>query len=1262
MFNIQRLLKRKYFFLGGIFVLAIILLGIIEPVLLKRNEAEWGTTLESRVKELKWEITSFYAGNEKDLNTKLSSLISGIEAKKESEGFSSILNSDEWKGYSILLLDSYGWTVAFSNFNENIFPLNIYNSKPGAMFYVQTALIDYLAVTGKLNYGGNGYTIVLGLPVEKKYSLNTSYFEPVSLTDDFTRKYQTKFEIHPGTEEVKIVDGREQSVAVYNSANEKIATVVFETPTLSVDQEKIREVISLLQLIFLLALIIVLLIKLKDWLGKISSREVQSLIVILLIAGFRVLFFIFEIPTRFISGELSDATFFSSAFGFGIVRSPLDLFLTVLSILCITIIVYDLVRNAGDEFFAGNNTARYTAGGVIIVFYFLLLRAFGASIRSVVYDSTLKYFKDPFLIPDPTLFVMHINVLLIGLSVVLLAVSSLLLFFRLGGGKKKYYFLFLFVVLQVLGFIYDIIQSDPQGSNFTRSFYIIFTYALAYYIFTKKTKSVFEYSIFLVIASFLSIILLNHYNKRLERTSLPATAQEFLRGNEKLNEFIAIQTAVQFSRENELIERFRSGENNFDPYSFKLWSESVLPREILSLHISILDTRLNELGHYDYNFENHNPIEWDTKKEQDYQVKNIEDPYSGNLVFAVLAPVKHDDVLLGYVEIAIHPLNNYFNRKQCYNILSSYNQRLNSTVDFSQLIAFLISDRDIASSIGNISLNQSDIEYFRGKLKSEGDEIYVSRKIEGKSYLIFLQKNKPELGGGFIGVALRTRDLTVDLFDFFKVFFIHSLLILAFTILLFIFRIKLLWKTLFNFRARLLYSLIIISIVPLFLSALYFKSLVEEKNQDDVNYKLQRRAMQIERYLQNYFSESSLIQNEVFDKAHRDLGSEFTLYENDWILYTTLPGFYKSALLPYALNSFVKENISDKEGKQVLIDENIDGYKFKSFYLKTNYGGKSIIINVNSPFNEVNLSLSNLEVDIFLFGSYSFAAVMIILFSSFLAGQISKPIRELTRATTAVAAGDLDVKVDYRDKGEMNNLIEGFNEMVEKLKQSQLELAEFERETAWKEMARQVAHEIKNPLTPMKLSIQQLVASYNDKSPKFNSIFEKVTSTIIGQIETLSKIASEFSAFARMPKLKIEKVDVKKICAEAVSLFDSDLHIKVACGYETVEVMADSDHLKRSLINLIRNSIQAGARHMEIKITMSGENIELRLADDGSGIAKENIERIFDDNFTTREKGMGLGLSMAKKYFESIKGSISVASTSGKGTEFLIIIPKTAGM
>jgi len=1258
MFNKQAFLKRKYFYISGILILFILLMGIFEPVILNNYSGRWGDNLNSKIAGIKTGLQNYFSDEERRLLKDALSLSGELSSEDTLEHFSDDVRSAKWNDYSIAVFNPSGKRIAGNNINGSAAVFYFLLRKQQSMFYLQTELFNYLSLYTAFNYKGEKYFLLINKPVDKKYLLNTSYFKAISLKDRLSKTYQVNIEIYGGDIDAAPRDGREQCAEVYNASGDKLLSVVFENPSLSAELNKKREFISFLQIFCFLLLAAAAIVKLFNFLGKINRYGIKAAALVAVVILIRILLFIFDIPSRFIEGDLTDASYFSSAFGYGIVSSPLDLFLTVISILCILIIVYDFARSAGVEYFTGGKAFRITVIIILAAVYFLLLRAFGASIRSVIYDSTLKYFKDPFIIPNLPLFVMHLNVLLIGLSALLFAISLLLLMFKFAGEANKNRMLSAFFLLQAAGLLYDLYQADPQGNHLTRVLYIILSFASALWVRQNSKRTVFEYSVYLIFASFLSILLLNYYNRKLEKDSLPSTAQEILKNNEKLNEFMAIQATVQFSKESELIETVKNGGYNYNALVFKLWSKSVLPKEILSSHVSVLNKELSEIGHYDYNFESHPQIEWDINSGAEYKVKNIEDPYTGKKLFITLAPIKEDKTTLGYVELALCPINNYFDRKQCYNILSSYNQRLNSTVDISQLKLFLVENGNIRNTIGDISLNDTDIKYFRERIKKEGDGIYVEREIEGKPHLIFIRRSAPVSGEGILGVALRKRDLTIDLFDFFKVFFIHSIIIVIFSLLVFLVRIKKMWKTLFNFRTRLLYTLIIIAIVPLFLSAAYFKSLVEEKNREDINNKLSKMAVQVGSYLRAYSTNSSLNETGTCNKAHQDLGIDYSLFSGEKMIYTTTEGFYKSTLLPEELNAFVKEKLIGSEGGRVLLAEKIDDYEFNSVYYKSGLNGNEIIINVNNAFNEITLSLSNLEVDIFLFGAYSFAAVIIILLSSILSGQISKPIRILTKATSAVAEGDLDVRVEYKDKGEINNLFVGFNEMVRKLKKSRSDQAEFERETAWKEMARQVAHEIKNPLTPMKLSIQQLIASYNDKSPKFNDIFEKVTSTIIGQIETLNKIASEFSSFARMPKMKIEKAELNKICSEAVYLFESDLRIKVLSPQEPILIMADPDHLKRSIINLIRNSIQANAKHLEIKIVETADNAEIRLLDDGDGIAKENIDKIFDENFTTKEKGMGLGLSMARKYFESVNGSIKVVSVSEKGTEFLIVMPK----
>jgi nitrogen fixation/metabolism regulation signal transduction histidine kinase len=273
-----------------------------------------------------------------------------------------------------------------------------------------------------------------------------------------------------------------------------------------------------------------------------------------------------------------------------------------------------------------------------------------------------------------------------------------------------------------------------------------------------------------------------------------------------------------------------------------------------------------------------------------------------------------------------------------------------------------------------------------------------------------------------------------------------------------------------------------------------------------------------------------------------------------------------------------------------------------------------------------------------------------------MANRISAPIRRLTKATDAVANGDLNVQLEGNEKGEIKELFDRFNMMTGELQKNQVELAELERENAWKEMAKQVAHEIKNPLTPMKLAVQQLVTSYREKK-NFELLFEKITTTILNQIDTLSLIASEFSSFARMPNYNLEKIDLIPIVNDVINLFvDERVLITLETNSESLIIDADRSNLRRMFINLVRNSIQANAVSINIKITETDGQAEILFQDDGTGIPKTVRHKIFELNFTTKEKGMGIGLKLAKRFLEGINGNISLED-SEKGTIFKIIMP-----
>ena len=249
--------------------------------------------------------------------------------------------------------------------------------------------------------------------------------------------------------------------------------------------------------------------------------------------------------------------------------------------------------------------------------------------------------------------------------------------------------------------------------------------------------------------------------------------------------------------------------------------------------------------------------------------------------------------------------------------------------------------------------------------------------------------------------------------------------------------------------------------------------------------------------------------------------------------------------------------------------------------------------------------------------------------------------------------------IQWRYKDEIGVLVAEYNEMLSELEKSAIKLAQNERESAWKEMAKQVAHEIKNPLTPMRLNVQFLERSLKVDNPEKLKAF---TNAMLDQIDTLSSIAESFSRFANLPELKMERLDIADICMRTISLHP-DSNILFDNQLSTITfVNADRDQMVRVLNNLIKNAQQAipDNRTPEIALILKEHDgtVSLEVKDNGVGIPKEQLESIFEPSFTTKSKGMGLGLSMVRNILKGIGGEVAVVSEINKGASFIIALQK----
>jgi nitrogen fixation/metabolism regulation signal transduction histidine kinase len=235
--------------------------------------------------------------------------------------------------------------------------------------------------------------------------------------------------------------------------------------------------------------------------------------------------------------------------------------------------------------------------------------------------------------------------------------------------------------------------------------------------------------------------------------------------------------------------------------------------------------------------------------------------------------------------------------------------------------------------------------------------------------------------------------------------------------------------------------------------------------------------------------------------------------------------------------------------------------------------------------------------------------------------------------------------------------------MVKKLEESAVALAKSEREGAWREMARQVAHEIKNPLTPMKLSIQYLQRAIEEKNPDMQLLSQKVAATLVEQIDQLAKIASDFSQFANIGNVKLETFDVNDSLESLINLYNTNEKVEICWKRlrRRAPINADRSQINRLFTNLMQNAIEASVGKEVIKISITEEieanNLLISIKDEGVGIPAEKQDRIFTPNFTTKSSGTGLGLAMCKGIVEKANGKIWFETTEGEGTTFHVLLP-----
>jgi nitrogen fixation/metabolism regulation signal transduction histidine kinase len=350
---------------------------------------------------------------------------------------------------------------------------------------------------------------------------------------------------------------------------------------------------------------------------------------------------------------------------------------------------------------------------------------------------------------------------------------------------------------------------------------------------------------------------------------------------------------------------------------------------------------------------------------------------------------------------------------------------------------------------------------------------------------------------------------------------------------------------------------------------------------------------------------------------------------------------------------------------QYVQEESLSSLRYLSIYsvVRDEEGRVYAYLNIPYFFSQIDINqeISNFLVAIINLNAFIFLIAGVI--ALFITNKITRSFSIIGDKMKEIRLGKTNEEIIWTRNDEIGELVKQYNIMVHQLEQSAEALAKSEREGAWREMARQVAHEIKNPLTPMKLSIQYLQKSINNNQPNVKELTSSVANTLVEQIDHLSKIAADFSQFANIGNRHVEHFDLHSVLENLKELYSSNPKVKIFWQKTDSEILMSTDrtHMNRLFTNLFTNALDACIDRPLCKISiyekMNSENIVISIKDNGEGIPEEMQPKIFTPNFTTKSSGTGLGLAMCKSIVEQAGGDIWFETTPGVGTIFFVQLP-----
>lgn len=420
-------------------------------------------------------------------------------------------------------------------------------------------------------------------------------------------------------------------------------------------------------------------------------------------------------------------------------------------------------------------------------------------------------------------------------------------------------------------------------------------------------------------------------------------------------------------------------------------------------------------------------------------------------------------------------------------------------------------------------------------------------------------------------------------------------------------------------------------------------------------------------YVQDYTDVNSSELVSVMDRLANDTHSDINLYDpSGKIIRSTKMDLFQKFILSSRMNPKAYHDVVVGQKSQIFNKERIGAYSYYSLYSPIyNHNGKLVAIadipyftkggDLNGDLSYVVATIINISILLF---------IIALFLSRLLFSRVTKPLTDLSNKMKSMDVSSAPEHLSYKSNDELGLLVDAYNKMVDDVAESTRKMAIAEREKAWSDMARRIAHEIKNPLTPMKLSIQRIMMLKQRNAPGWEDKLDAISSSILEQIEILSNTASEFSSYAKFYVEEISVFNLYEVIREQKDMFDNHENIRISFSYDSEKcwVKARRGQVVRVLVNLISNSIQELGNSedkgfISLNLVVEPDVYKVSVDDNGNGVSGENLEKLFQPNFTTKSSGNGLGLAISKSIIEQSGGQIWYGKSELGGASFSFTLP-----